>query len=958
MKHILAPLILLSLPGFCFGQASYALVSDSLQLAQTMVEKNQPEKALALLANLKTSSSQIQQDDQIKLYNLTGQCHTRLQQHENAALNYEKAVLLSAGNDTLRAFYLHQLGQSRYRLSQFVTATQHVIQARDLYRVLNLQSDNNYSGCLNTLGVLYKAQAKYSEAEKAFQEARQINLRKPGGGENIQYARIINNLADVYCILNRYEQAETFYQTSLRIKEKISGKQSLDYAKTLYNLADFQSNLGRYEQAKVIIREGISIFTTLGEINHPDYLKFLDYLAILTEKTGQFGEAERLYKEALQRRELAGATYGDDYALNLLNIAHFYSNAGKTKEALFYVEKALPLIATIYNNGHPVYGGALATLANIQTQRKEFSQAHKNYLEAIRIVQKSFGKDHIEYFNIQFDYARSLRKSGNKEEAVNIFQKIESIPRQYLRRASRFLSEKELSDKVEEYRAFSNEIYSFLRETPNNSSLSKMAYNAVLFYRGFILGTLQQQRIGMLRARTISDARDELISLHRQLEKELNRPIQEREKTTVLEQKIMKLEAEVSSNLGMLQQENEDVYWEDIKMALGEHAAAVEYLAFSDPAAQDSTFYCALLLDAMVEAPNFVPLCRESEIAAYFSRNVVRKADYVGTIYKYSDRSVKPIGTKSSSIVDLIWHPIQQQLKSTKQLFVVPDGLLHRIALSALPIGLESVISDSMELILLNSTRQVIPQDDRILYYSSKNILVVGGIEYGSAHLEGIANRASNPSSKRQMWDFLAWAEKECGEVANTFTKSGFQAITMKGVLATEAAVTKNMERPEGWRILHFATHGYFNETGIKEENVGFYGNGMINSGLVMAGANEATSASASDNNGLLSAYEISRLDLSKTELVVLSACETGLGDIYEEGVYGLQRALKMAGAEKIIMSLWQVPDRETKDFMVSFYKHWLEQKTSIRQAFQATQSEFRERFIHPYLWAGFILLE
>lgn len=111
--------------------------------------------------------------------------------------------------------------------------------------------------------------------------------------------------------------------------------------------------------------------------------------------------------------------------------------------------------------------------------------------------------------------------------------------------------------------------------------------------------------------------------------------------------------------------------------------------------------------------------------------------------------------------------------------------------------------------------------------------------------------------------------------------------------------------------------------------------------------------------DGVLTAFEVSQMNLSNTELVVLSACETGLGDIQgSEGVFGLQRAFKIAGAKYIMMSLWQVPDKETSEFMISFYNNWLDKKMDIRTAFQTTQKEMRAMYKDPYLWAGFVLVE
>ena len=136
----------------------------------------------------------------------------------------------------------------------------------------------------------------------------------------------------------------------------------------------------------------------------------------------------------------------------------------------------------------------------------------------------------------------------------------------------------------------------------------------------------------------------------------------------------------------------------------------------------------------------------------------------------------------------------------------------------------------------------------------------------------------------------------------------------------------------------------------------------MLRSGLILSGGNvtwQGEQSLSTVEDGILTAYEISQLDLSNTELVVLSACETGLGDIDgNEGVYGLQRAFKIAGAKYLIMSLWQVPDKQTSLLMTKFYEKWLEDEMTIPDAFHAAQKELREFGFDPYQWAGFVLVE
>ena len=136
----------------------------------------------------------------------------------------------------------------------------------------------------------------------------------------------------------------------------------------------------------------------------------------------------------------------------------------------------------------------------------------------------------------------------------------------------------------------------------------------------------------------------------------------------------------------------------------------------------------------------------------------------------------------------------------------------------------------------------------------------------------------------------------------------------------------------------------------------------MLRSGLILSGANHAWSGKPLENyqeDGILTAYEIQHLDLSNTQLVVLSACETGLGEIRgSEGIFGLQRAMKLAGVQYLIMSLWQVPDKATQNLMTTFYKYWLLEELDLRTAFRTAQKDMKELYESPYFWAGFVLVK
>jgi len=189
------------------------------------------------------------------------------------------------------------------------------------------------------------------------------------------------------------------------------------------------------------------------------------------------------------------------------------------------------------------------------------------------------------------------------------------------------------------------------------------------------------------------------------------------------------------------------------------------------------------------------------------------------------------------------------------------------------------------------------------------------------------------------------------------------------GVQATEESFKQlSGNSPE---LLHIATHGFFLEDEKEINRNEFmktintddrvFRNPLLRSGLLFAGANRAwmnDDIIPDIEDGILTAEEISRLDLSATKLVVLSACKTGLGEVRNsEGVFGLQRAFKLAGVETLVMSLWKVDNTATKDFMIDFYQNLLSGKTK-QESFKKAQQTIRENYKNPYYWAGFVMMD
>ncbi|MEQ1678307.1 MAG: CHAT domain-containing protein, partial [Chitinophagaceae bacterium] len=295
----------------------------------------------------------------------------------------------------------------------------------------------------------------------------------------------------------------------------------------------------------------------------------------------------------------------------------------------------------------------------------------------------------------------------------------------------------------------------------------------------------------------------------------------------------------------------------------------------------------------------------------------------------------------------------------------------------AWPAGDSQRLIDKYELNQYISTRQLaLPAEEPD---SNKSISLFGDAAFtmdsvsmvkkmkGSEKVSNIYSSEVTRSSNRDAWISLPGTASEIKEIQTLFDKHKIKAVSYSQQMATEEQF-KTLSG-SATAILHLATHGFFLPDPEKKRPGGFSAgenvfrladDPMLRSGIVLAGVNRVWSGLSpieGREDGIITAYEISQLDLRNTDLVVLSACETALGDIKgNEGVFGLQRAFKLAGVKSMVLSLWKVPDKETAELMKIFYKNYLE-GNSAREAFSMAQQEMRKRY-SPYYWAAFVLIE
>jgi CHAT domain-containing protein len=433
--------------------------------------------------------------------------------------------------------------------------------------------------------------------------------------------------------------------------------------------------------------------------------------------------------------------------------------------------------------------------------------------------------------------------------------------------------------------------------------------------------------------------------------------VSELENQAVRLEKVLSLDAEGLSN----EEEARTIRWKSIQRQLKEGEAAVELVRFRhfDGRLTDSVLYAAIVLTPKTKSkPKLVVLPNGNELE--------------GKHIKAYKSSIK-FKLRDQKSYAQFWEVIDNELSEAKRVYISPDGVFNQLNIATLLKPDGRYIGDIYDIRLLSSTRDILLIDRERKRNVAGTAYLFGYPTYDLAHSEieellierGISrSRQVERALDLSRFGFseLPGTKSETEEITKILEEKKWEANLFLAGKALEEEL-KSISSPS---VLHIATHGFFLDD-VKEDNSRELGvrtdvsrkNPLLRSGLLLTGA--AQTARGENNpsieNGIFTAYEAMNLDLNNTELVILSACETGRGEIKNgEGVYGLQRAFQIAGAEAIVMSLWKVDDSATQLLMTSFYKHWLN-GNSKSEALRLAQNHVKTEYPHPYYWGAFVLI-
>jgi CHAT domain-containing protein len=872
----------------------------------------------------------------------------------------------------------------------------------------------DYASTLTNLALIYREMGRFDPAEASQRSAIAI-FGQLLGKEHPYYVGNLHNLAATLTDIGDFEKAEAVLLEILDIDEKTAQKATSIHAATLNSLAIVYQNLGNYGKAEQLNLESQAIIEhTLGK-EHQQFYDLLNNRAVIFQNSGAAEKAEPLYLEARSIIEKTVGKSHTDYAVNSQNLATLYQMLNRPKIAEPLISESIAIREKTIGKTHPDYAKCLETRSEIQFLLGNPEKAIVDALETKTIYENSLGKNHLFYANSLENLADLYTQIGDFENASKAFLEFAEVNKTLTIKALHHLSEREMTACLQLFSNKLNKILSFA-QISKRADISQTCYDNALFYKGFLLNSSIKLNHFVFDNPTDAAQFNQLKSLEYRLAAEYANPIADRDSTNVvtIEQKINRLEKSLARTVAGYAETNRQVKWLEIQQNLRPNEVAIEFVNYSFLGKiltdEPVEMYAALLLSPN-GIPKFVPLFEEKELEIRFKTTGIRKSDYVNNLYRFSKNQTE------KSLFELVWQPLEKELSGVETVYFSPTGLLHRVNLGAIPISENEILADRFNFVELGTTRKILnfgfrsfdqsqagvsdfehskiqnsnfpPDTGQTSEMFNQSAILFGGINYemdSTAIFDTIFEINSTENAIRSLeidfskidsatrgsgsWNFLINTEKEVDALNQIVSKNGLKPIIKKGFLATEESFKKIGKIEPSQRILHIATHGFFfsdpkSSTKTTENEPVFKTSDypMIRSGLLLAGGNFAWKTGKPFRNGMedgiLTAYEISQMNLSNTELVVLSACETGLGDIQgNEGVFGLQRAFKIAGAKYLIMSLWQVPDFQTQELMTIFYEKWLTDNFTIPEAFRAAQKKMRGKYEHPFFWAGFVLVE
>lgn len=793
---------------------------------------------------------------------------------------------------------------------------------------------------LHNMAIVFDTMDKFDEAIRLYEKAIEIR-QKVLGEMNTDLATSLNNLGLIYTSLADYDKAEQLLRRALEIKEKSFAPTSTSIAATLSNLANIFSEKGDTDKALEFYKRALEIREKALGPNHPDVARSLEFVGTEYRIKGDFKQSEISYLRGL---EILRNKFGAEHyriARMLGNLAILYQRQLDYERAEPLLRQTIEMMEKTVGKDHGDYAAAIYNLARFYTDKGDYEQAEALYRKALEITEKLFAAPHPDVIRYLNALARNYQAKGETNQSLNLLTRSHLLSERFAQTILFTSSENQkllyLNSRVGETNQF---LSAHLKFAPNDPKAVELALATVFERKGRVsdamafefaalrnrFGTEDQILLDQLRKVTSQLSRKILSGAENTTSEKHEKEINE------LEEQKEKLEQEISRRSSEFRSRIQPATISSIQAAIPENAVLIEFAIYRpfDPKAVGDD-----------ETKSF----GEPRYVAY----VIRKAGKIqwkdlGTAKAIDDsienlrqalRDVKrkDVGHLARVADEKIMSLLRPLFGDAKHLLISPDGNLSLIPFEALVDEKNQFLIENYSFTYLTSGRDLLRMQTK--RESKSNPMVIANPLFGASETASI-------SGKRQNNTFFA-------PLGGTLQEAkSIQTIFPNANILTDANATETvLKQTNAPQILHLATHGFF----LEDKKIV---NPLLRSGLAFAGAN---SRKGEKDDGILTALEASGLNLWGTKLVILSACDTGLGEVRNgEGVYGLRRAFVLAGTESLVMSLWSISDFVTREMMTNYYKNLkngLGRGASLRQVqLEMLKKPNRQ---HPFYWASFI---
>ncbi len=845
----------------------------------------------------------------------------------------------------------NRTGELLYATGHYQGAQNAFLTALLLLQKEGKENTEKYALVQSNLGLLFQTTGRYYEAEEMNSRALDLReeLKDPG-----PLGASCNNMGVLYKETARYAAADSLLNKALTLTAGSRGKNSTAYAVILNNLAVLNQQLGKYEKAEKLMDQALAVAQENIGSKSPNFVRMKVNLAMLYEAQGKREEAEKIFLEAMAvKRRRLGAKH-PDYAVMEQNLAGLYLANGQYDKVEDLLKSALKIFDKKFGTSHPSYAGALADLGRYHLFMEQPEKARPEIDKAYAVLEESLPEHHPRLAALQEARAILEWEEGNYEKA---FEGYRNVLDEYIAQIDRYfpaLSEygqaafwHTVSPRFERFFNFSLEAGDKVPEMP------VAFYNYRIATKALLLNTSSRMRNSILQGtdKELKDLYSRWLDMKQYLGTVYSMTNEEIQKNGInvdsLENVTENLEKKLAARSGLFGKggEKEKAGFSQVRQSLGAGEAVVELVRLTgyDHYRRDTTVrYLALVVTKDRDRPLIVPIpggndLEREKIAGY--RQAMQQA------------------RKKVPFADVFWTPVEDRVGDRQVLYISPDGIYNFVNINTLQFDDGSFVMDKHEISYLTNTRDILTLKQKNAKSSRHTAVLAGNPQYDLG--------LDWDRMKEMPLPALPATETEVKKVNGILKTHGWKTTLYLQKEATEEHI-RHVRRPE---LLHLATHGYFLPDippstekifGIEPQRA--VANPLLRSGLLFTGADrtiqnlDSLSAEGQDD-GILNAYEASMMDLSGTDMVVLSACETGLGEVRNgEGVYGLQRSFQLAGATSVMISLWQVSDEVTQKLMSLFYNYWL-QSGDKQKAFLQAQRAIKKEYPAPFFWGAFILV-